>query len=226
MPSPPWPQARKRTAVPAPRNPHHGEPMKFMLVHIFPNGTEQPVSVPVPTVGQAARLAAQSLIDNRRATRDEAKSFANHLTRHMHVGKTLTHGPSRYAARIECAETIAEPDPNSLRVTKPQKRTYSPDAEAETWEVRTGGPLSLRTVYRRWTADDQHWVTEDPVMLEGGTFSTGGGPQRHHAGDLSAWTMRGDGFKPSCCILVPERLLPPDAPTDRLLLPASASPMS
>ncbi|MFI8944170.1 hypothetical protein [Streptomyces syringium] len=192
--------------------------MKFTLVHIFPNGTEQPVSVPMPTIGKAAALAAQSLLDNRRATKDEAKSFADYLTNHVHVGKTLTHWPSRYAARIECAETIAEPDPSSLRVTKPQKGNFG--AEAERWEVRTGGPLSLRTIYLRWTADDCHWATTDPVMLENGTFFTGGGPRPHKAGDLSAWTLRGDGRKRSCRIIVPERRLPQDAPTDRLLLPA------
>ncbi|MFF3982934.1 hypothetical protein [Streptomyces sp. NPDC001828] len=195
--------------------------MKFTLVHIFPNGTERPVSVPMPTVGKAAALAAQSLLDNRRATKGEAQSFADYLATHMHVGTTLTHWPSRYAARVECAETIAEPDPSALRITKPKKRTYL-GVEAETWEVRTGGPLSLRTIYLRWTADDRHWVTEDPVMLENGSFFTGGGPQPHQAGDLSAWTMRGDGRRGSAChILVPDRQLPQDAPTDRLLLPAT-----
>jgi hypothetical protein len=194
--------------------------VKFTLVHIFPNGTERPVSVPMPTVGKAAALAAQSLLDNRRATKDEAQSFADYLATRMHVGRTLTHWPSRYAARIECAETIAAPDPSSLRLTTPQTRTDL-GAAGETWEVRTGGPLSLRTIYCRWTADDWHWVTEDPVMLEGGSFFTGGRQQPHKAGDLSAWTMRGDGRRGSSChILVPDRQLPQDAPTDRLLLPA------
>ncbi|MFE5847905.1 hypothetical protein ACFQ7N_40415, partial [Streptomyces niveus] len=163
--------------------------MKFTLVHIFPNGTEQPVSVPMPTIGKAAALAAQSLLDNRRATKDEAAAFADYLKKHVYVGRTLTHWPSRYAARIECAGTIAEPDQSSLRLTKPQKCTYpgaGAGAEAETWEVRTGGSLSLRTIYRRWTADDRHWVPEDPVMLDSGAFHTGGGPQPHKAGDLFA----------------------------------------
>lgn len=192
--------------------------MKFTLVHIFPDGTERPVSVPMPTVGKAAALAAQSLLDNRRATKGEAASFAEFLAT-RHVGETLTHGPSQYAARIECAETITQPHPNSLRVTKPQRRNFG--AEADTWEVRTGGAFSLRTHYLRWAADGQHWVSEDPVMLGNGTFYTSGGHQPHQAGDLSAWTMRGDGRRgPSCHILVPQRQLPQDAPTDRLLLPA------
>ncbi|GHH54973.1 hypothetical protein [Streptomyces candidus] len=193
--------------------------MKFTLVHTFPNGTERPVSVPMPTIGKAAALAAQSLHDNRRATKDEARSFADHLTT-MPVGRSLTHWPSRYAARIECAETITAPDPSSLRITKVQKVTDLNDAEAETWEVRTGGPHSLRTVYRRWVADGHHWATADPVMLDSGSFFTGGGPRQHKAGDLYAWTVQGDGRKRPFYILAPERQLPQDAPTNAFLLPA------
>ncbi|MFD8387390.1 hypothetical protein ACFV2X_54490 [Streptomyces sp. NPDC059679] len=192
--------------------------MKYTLVHTFPDGTERPVSAPLPTIGKAAALAARSLHDNRRAAKDEAAAFADYLAT-MPVGKPLTHWPSGYAARIECAETIAAPDPGSLRVTKARKGTYL-GIEAETWEVRTGGPFSLRTVYRRWVADGQHWVTNDPVMLNNGSFYTGGGPQPHTAGDLYARTIRGDGRKRPFYILAPERQLPQDAPTDQLLLPA------
>lgn len=193
--------------------------MEFTLVHTFPNGTERRVSVPLPSIAKAAAAAARSLLDNRRATKDEAAAFADYLAK-MPVGQPLLHWPSRYAARIECAGTIAPQAPGSLRITKIQKCRYL-GTEAERWEVRTGGTFSLRTVYRRWVADGQHWVTSDPVMVDNGSFHIGGGPQPHKAGDLYAWTIRGDGRKRPFYILTPERQLPQDAPTNQLLLPAT-----
>ncbi|MFD3890822.1 hypothetical protein [Streptomyces microflavus] len=192
--------------------------MKLRLVHIFPNGTERPVSEPQPTLRKAAGLAAQSLIDNGRAGKSEANEFADYLATSMHVGATLTHNSSGYAARIELAQFGKVPEQSSLRITKVQKRTYG-GVEAECWDVRTGGHLSLRTCYLRWTTDGQHWVVADPVMRDDGVFYKGAEYQPHRAGDLFAWTMRGDGRRHPCYVLVPDRQLPRDAPTDRLLLP-------
>ncbi|RPK32380.1 hypothetical protein EES39_38500 [Streptomyces sp. ADI92-24] len=85
--------------------------MKFTLVHIFPNGTERPVSVPSPAIRKAANLAAMSLHDNRRASKADAQEFAAQLTA-LPVGQTLTHEASGYAARIERADATTPTEPN------------------------------------------------------------------------------------------------------------------
>jgi hypothetical protein len=194
--------------------------VKYTLVHLFPNGEERPVSGPFPTVGKAVAFAALSLHDNGRATRADAQEFAAYLTK-LTVGQSLKHGPSGYAARIEAAEKVTAPDPGKpLRITKTARVEYF-DAWADTWEVRTHGPASVRTLYRRWVEDGEHWLTHDPVMLESGAFYIGGENRRHAAGDLYARTVRGTVGGGTFHTLVPERQLPPGAPTDRLLLSAT-----
>ncbi|MDW8804334.1 hypothetical protein P1P68_05895 [Streptomyces scabiei] len=194
--------------------------MKYTLVHLFPSGEERPVSIPFQTVGKAAAAAARSLHDNGRATKEAAQNFAGYLAK-MPTGKVLKHGPSGYAARIELAEKVTAPDQgNPLRVTKPQRVQYL-SAWAEVWEARTHGPASVRTLYLRWVEDGEHWITHDPVMFEDGSFYTGGENRRHAAGDLYARTVQGEWRRGTFHILVPERQLPQDAPTDQLLLPVT-----
>ncbi|WP_329021176.1 hypothetical protein [Streptomyces sp. NBC_01601] len=88
--------------------------MKFTLVHLFPNGTERPVSAPSPTIRKAANLAAMSLHDNGRASKAEAQTFAAQLSA-LPVGQSLTHEASGYAARIERADATTSTEPHQSR---------------------------------------------------------------------------------------------------------------
>ncbi|MFF5019040.1 hypothetical protein [Streptomyces sp. NPDC001165] len=189
--------------------------MKYTLVHRFPDGEERSVPTAFESVSAAASFAGRWLVDNERAAEGAAHSFARFLAE-TEVGRSLTHEASGYAARIELAEKVTLPDPaGPLRVTKPRRLKY--EAWAEVWEVRTHGPASLRTLYHRWTEDGEHLVKHDPIMLKSGSFYIGGEFRRHKAGDLYATTIQGRGA--ATLTLLPQRQLPQDAPTDRLLLP-------
>ncbi|MFJ5645888.1 hypothetical protein [Streptomyces sp. NPDC093223] len=191
--------------------------MHYTLVHTFPSGEERRVSTPFPTIDKAAAAAALSLRDNGRASRPEAESFASFLAE-TEVRRSLKHASSGYAARIEPVDAITAPAPGTpLRVTPTHEISYH-GAAAEVWEVRTRGAASLRTMYCRWTEDGEHWITHDPVMLPSGTFYTGGEARPHKAGDLYARTVRGAMRSGTFHLLIPERQLPQDAPTDQLLL--------
>ncbi|WP_338704380.1 hypothetical protein V2W30_41390 (plasmid) [Streptomyces sp. Q6] len=191
----------------------------YSLVLAAPARDEQRAAAPVASIGEAAARAADALWLSGQVTRESAQAFARLLTEEP-VGDTLRHAPTGFRARIEWAGQASEPAPGTvLRITKPRTIAYGhrPGDRAESWEVRTHGATSLRTLYLRWLHDGSHDGPRETVMSANGSLFSSTEVRHHRAGDVHARTVYGS--MPHLHTVVALHQIAPDAPTDCLILP-------